>query len=290
MSYTKNDILDLVSGKALSTQLKILERLLKEVGGKPLTESVKKNFLEGKQATANTILKKIMDAEPPKKPEAKKPEAKKPEAKKPKKAEPKNLGKLEPIAGIANLRPVFDFLDKDDARELALVNKAMNKAVSANKEVFKDPPYPDIPYREIMLSFGYMGETIDDFDDSDIFTKKELAVIKKELDYDGVFRIVEAQKPYNFLLLEADNSGDVVFLYGGDVDRFYRKFYPQNYSELYAMDEDEETITERQMKPRKLFDEIKRNSLYKDTTIGSSLEKLMSLIYDPEDVDLDAVD
>ena len=280
MSYTKNDILDLVSGKALSTQLKILERLLKEVGGKPLTESVKKNFLEGKQATANTILKKIMDAEPPKKPEAKKP----------KKAEPKNLGKLDPIAGIANLRPVFDFLDKDDAGELALVNKAMNKAVSANKEVFKDPSYPDIPYRDIMLSFGYMGKTIDDFDDSDIFTKKELAVIKKELDYDGVFRIVEAQKPYNFLLLEADNSGDVVFLYGGDVDRFYRKFYPQNYSELYAMDEDEETITERQMKPRKLFDEIKRNSLYKDTTIGSSLEKLMSLVYDPEDVDLDAVD
>ena len=44
---------------------------------------------------------------------------------------------LDVISGIANLRPVFDFLDKSDREEVACVNKAFHKMVRVNSDVFK---------------------------------------------------------------------------------------------------------------------------------------------------------
>lgn len=44
---------------------------------------------------------------------------------------------IDAISGIANLRPVFDFLDKSDRDEVAQVNKAFHSMVLINKDVFK---------------------------------------------------------------------------------------------------------------------------------------------------------
>jgi hypothetical protein len=41
------------------------------------------------------------------------------------------------IAGIANLLPIFNFLDKSDRDEVARVNKAFQSMVRINKDVFK---------------------------------------------------------------------------------------------------------------------------------------------------------
>jgi hypothetical protein len=61
-AFTKKDILDLISGKPLKSQLETLERLLDEAGGLPLSKVLKKNFLDNKKATVNTIIKKIEEA------------------------------------------------------------------------------------------------------------------------------------------------------------------------------------------------------------------------------------
>jgi hypothetical protein len=44
---------------------------------------------------------------------------------------------LDVISGIANLRPVFDFLDKSDREEVACVSKAFHTMVRVNSDVFK---------------------------------------------------------------------------------------------------------------------------------------------------------
>ena len=61
-AFTKKDILDLIRGKPLKSQLDTLERLLDEAGGLPLSKVLKKNFLDNKKATLNTIIKKIEEA------------------------------------------------------------------------------------------------------------------------------------------------------------------------------------------------------------------------------------
>jgi hypothetical protein len=46
---------------------------------------------------------------------------------------PRKKKTIESIQGISNMKPVLDFLDRDDAIQLAKTSKAMNAAVDANK-------------------------------------------------------------------------------------------------------------------------------------------------------------
>lgn len=48
-------------------------------------------------------------------------------------SKPRKKKTIESIQGISNMQPVLDFLDRDDAIQLAKTSKAMNAAVDANK-------------------------------------------------------------------------------------------------------------------------------------------------------------
>lgn len=77
----------------------------------------------------------------------------------------KNLGKLEPISGIGNLQPVFKYLDRDDEKQLALVNRNMRGLVDANKGVFKYDPEKEsqlaenITLKPYVKSIRFTGDT-----------------------------------------------------------------------------------------------------------------------------------
>jgi hypothetical protein len=59
---------------------------------------------------------------------------------------------IDAIFGIANLRPVFDFLDKSDREEVACVNKACHKMVCINSDVFKK--VRKLPLKEAMQKYA----------------------------------------------------------------------------------------------------------------------------------------
>jgi len=128
----------------------------------------------------------------------------------------KNLGKLEPISGIANLQPVFKYLDRDDERQLALVNRNMRGLVDANKGLFKYDPEKEsqlvenITLKPYIKSIRVTGDT----------QREHQELREGLLDAAKDFGMTEAQFDELYQYIEDDGYVDLLIKDAGD-KRFF---------------------------------------------------------------------